>query len=78
MKYPGYGLSRGRVFGRILGVFHWKKPKSHQRFYLLPGQGGRNYYRKQRIFIRWAIVVAVGFGAIMGLIMWQLAHQKPG
>jgi hypothetical protein len=57
-------------------VFPWKKHKPRQRFYLLPGQGGKNYYRKQRVFLRWAVAVALLFGAILGLIMWLVSRQK--
>ena len=37
-------------------MFFRKKDKPRERFYLLPGQGGRNYYRKQRFILTWAIL----------------------
>jgi hypothetical protein len=55
-------------------VFFQKKNRPHQRFYLLPGQGGKNYIRKQRFFLRWAVLVALVFGALLGLVMWWLSR----
>lgn len=56
--------------------FH-KKNKPRERFYLLPGQGGINYWRKQKFFLGWAIVVALVAGGILALVMWRLAGAKP-
>ena len=47
------------------------------RFYLLPGQGGRNYHRKQRRIMRWTVSVALGFGLILAAVMWRLARAHP-
>jgi hypothetical protein len=57
-------------------VFFRKKHRSHERYYLLPGQGGRNYYRKQQRFRRWAIAVGLFFGALLGAAMWLLSRQR--
>jgi Na+-driven multidrug efflux pump len=56
-------------------VLFSRKRKPRERFYLLPGQGGRNYYQKQRRLIGWAIAVAVLFGAGIGAIMWWFSRQ---
>jgi hypothetical protein len=55
-------------------VFFNKKDKPRERFYLFPGQGGRNYYRKQRVFISWAILVSLVFGTILSVAMWWLSR----
>ena len=57
-------------------VFFLKKDKPRERFYLLPGQGGKNYHRKQQLFRRWAILVALIFGTLMSAVMWWLARPK--
>ena len=49
-----------------------KKPR--ERFYLLPGQGGRNFHRKQQRIMRWTILVAVVFGLILAMVMWRLGR----
>ena len=53
-----------------------KKDKPRERFYLLPGQGGRNYYRKQRVILGWAILVALICGALLTVVMWWLSRPK--
>jgi len=35
------------------------RSKERQRFYLLPGQGGRAARRKQKLALLWAIVVGL-------------------
>jgi hypothetical protein len=57
-------------------VFFRKKDKPRERFYLLPGQGGKNFYRKQRYIMRWTVTVALAFGALLTAVMWWLAKPK--
>jgi hypothetical protein len=57
----------------VLG-FNSKKPR--ERFYLLPGQGGKNFYRKQQRIMRWTISVAVVFGVILAVVMWCQARVR--
>ena len=51
-------------------MFLNKKKKPRERYYLLPGQGGRNYHRKQLRLIAWAVLVALIFGAVLAALMW--------
>jgi len=37
----------------------FQRNKEKQRYYLLPGQGGRASRRKQRIFLMWAIIIGL-------------------
>ncbi len=47
------------------------KPKEKERFYLLPGMGGRNYHRKQKRILRWSILAGVCTSALLaGLLYW--------
>ena len=54
--------------------FNSKKPR--ERFNLLPGQGGRNFHRKQQRIMRWTISVAVVFGLILAVVMWCQARVR--
>jgi hypothetical protein len=56
----------------VLGL---KSKKPRERFYLLPGQGGKNYYRKQRFIMRWTVAVSLVFAISMGMVMWWLARR---
>ena len=53
-----------------------KKSKSHERFYLLPGQGGKSYHRKQRLLITWAAIVALLGGGFLTVLMWWMSRPK--
>jgi hypothetical protein len=57
-------------------VFFRKKDKPRERFYLLPGQGGRNFHRKQRLIMRWTVTAALVFGVALAVVMWWLAKPK--
>jgi hypothetical protein len=57
-------------------VFFGKSQKPRERFYLLPGQGGRNYRRKQQRILLWSILVAVLLGTSLAAAMWWFAHRR--
>jgi hypothetical protein len=58
-------------------VLFRKKDKPRERFYLFPGQGGRNYRRKQRYIMRWTIAAAVVCGLAAAVVIWWQAHPNP-
>jgi hypothetical protein len=60
----------------ISGVFFGKKKRPRERFYLLPGQGGRNYHQKQRQILRWSVAAAVLFGTLLAAVMWFMSRPK--
>ncbi len=55
-------------------MFFRKKNKPRERFYLLPGQGGRNFHIKQKRIMRWTIAVSLALGVVMAGVMWWQAH----
>ncbi|MGO8765947.1 MAG: hypothetical protein ACLQSR_12550 [Limisphaerales bacterium] len=55
---------RGNNMGRK------KKHKDPERFYLLPGQGGKLYRKKQRWIIFWSLVAAGLVAGIIGTMMY--------
>jgi hypothetical protein len=67
-------------------VFGGKKHKSHkshdprdsrERFYLLPGQGGRNYFQKQKKIMCWTVAVSLVFGSLLTAVMWWMSRPRP-
>lgn len=48
------------------------KEKERQRFYLLPGQGGRAYHRKQMLILKSALVVGIIVSAVLVLLIYWL------
>jgi hypothetical protein len=57
-------------------MFGRKSKKPRERFYLLPGQGGANYFRKQRVLLTWAVVVSLLCGLVLTAAMWWFSHPK--
>jgi hypothetical protein len=53
-------------------LFPFKRAKPAQRFYLLPGQGGAAYRRKQRKILFWSIMAGLVVAAIFAGIMYLL------
>ena len=47
-----------------------KPSKERERFYLLPGQGGHAYRRKQRFILKWSVLAALGVSAILGAALY--------
>jgi hypothetical protein len=43
----------------------FERDKERERFYLLPGQGGKAYRRKQRVILLWSIVLGLFFSAAL-------------
>ena len=53
-------------------MLHSKADKEPERFYLLPGQGGRAARRKHLYFLKWAVAAALVMSAILALVMYLL------
>jgi hypothetical protein len=51
-------------------MFRPKADKERERFYLLPGMGGREARRKHLYFLKWSVVAALGISAILALVMY--------
>jgi hypothetical protein len=51
-----------------------RKPKDRERYYLLPGQGGRNYRRKQMYILSWTVAVALVFGGLIAALIWWFSR----
>jgi hypothetical protein len=43
----------------------WKKNKEQERFYLLPGMGGRNLRRKRKVFLIWSVATGIVVSAVL-------------
>jgi hypothetical protein len=56
-------------------MFGFKQNKETERFYLLPGQGGRAFRRKQRRILIWSIIVGLALAGSLVVLMYFL--NKP-
>ena len=57
-------------------MFGSKRNKETERFYLLPGQGGAAYRRKQRFILIWSIIVGLAVAAVLASVMYFLNQPK--
>jgi hypothetical protein len=55
-------------------MFGSQRKKEPERFYLLPGMGGRALRRKQQIFLRWSIAIGLVVSAIVGFIFYIMSR----
>jgi hypothetical protein len=58
-------------------LFHPKRDKETQRFYLLPGQGGAAYRRKQKFILKWSVIAGLVVSAALAAIMYLLNRGNP-
>jgi hypothetical protein len=56
--------------------FRPKRNKETERFYLLPGQGGAAFRRKQKFILTWAIIVGLTVSVALGALMYFLNQPK--
>jgi len=51
------------------------KVKERQRYYLLPGMGGRAARRKRRLILRWSIVAGLLVSGIVAGILYLMSRS---
>lgn len=61
----------------MLKKFWSKEKKESRRFYLLPGMGGRAYYRKQRRIRFIAVTVGALVSVLVALAMFLIHYRSP-
>jgi hypothetical protein len=54
----------------------WFDKKKRQRFYLLPGMGGRARWRKEMMYLRWSIAAGLLVSAIVACIIYVLSQRR--
>jgi hypothetical protein len=52
------------------------RDKKRQRFYLLPGMGGRARWRKEMMYLRWAVAAGLLVSAVVACILYVLSHNR--
>ena len=50
--------------------------KEKERFYLLPGQGGRARRRKEWFILKWSLIAALVVAGILAAAMYLLDRPK--
>jgi hypothetical protein len=53
-----------------------KTSKERERYYLLPGQGGHAYRRKQKFILKWAVIAALAVSAVFSAVLYWMNHSQ--
>jgi hypothetical protein len=52
------------------------RKKERDRYYLLPGMGGRALRRKRRMILRWSIATGLAVSALVACILYFLSTSR--
>jgi hypothetical protein len=55
--------------------FPFNRNKEHERFYLLPGQGGEAYRRKRKYMLIWSTILALLLSGALTTMFWLMNRQ---
>jgi len=66
-----------QVWQKSNRMFRAKPEKEAERYYLLPGMGGRAARRKQMVFWKWSIIVGLVFAMILAGVMYLINRYSP-
>jgi hypothetical protein len=53
----------------------FSKKKERDRFYLLPGMGGRALRRKQKLIMRWSIAAGILTSLLLACILYWISNH---
>jgi hypothetical protein len=57
-------------------MFRPAKDKARQRFYLLPGMGGRALRRKQIVILRWTIAAGLFVSGMVACLLYVIYRMQ--
>jgi len=60
--------------GAVFGFF--TRDKEKDRFYLLPGMGGRALRRKRKVILIWSIVAGLLTSGVVASILYFISQQR--
>ena len=52
-----------------------KEEKEKERFYLLPGMGGRNLRRKRRVILQWSLAAGLVVSAALAFLLYLISKR---
>ena len=61
---------------KISQMLWFERDKERERFYLLPGMGGRARRAKEMRFLRWSVAAGVVVSASMACILYFISRNK--
>ncbi len=56
-------------------MFWSEKDREKDRYYLLPGMGGKAFRRKRRLILRWTLAAGILVSALVACILYLLSRR---
>lgn len=56
-------------------MFSFSRNKERERYYLLPGMGGRALRAKRKIMLQWALVAGLLTSAVLGFLLYYFSSN---
>ncbi len=57
-------------------VMAWfRRDKEKERYYLLPGMGGRNLRRKRKVILTWSIIAGLLTSAVLAWLLYMFSRR---
>jgi hypothetical protein len=53
----------------------FRRNKERDRYYLLPGMGGKNMRRKRNMFLRWSLLAGMLVSAMLAGVLYWLGKR---
>lgn len=60
---------------KVSFVRWFEKDREKNRFYLLPGMGGRAYRRKRKLIFQWSLATGILVSALVAGILYLLSRR---
>ena len=61
---------------KVPQMLWFAKDKERERFYLLPGMGGRARRQKEMRFLRWSIAAGLLVSAIVACVLYLISRSQ--
>ena len=58
----------------MLSMPWFQRDKERERFYLLPGMGGRALRRKRKVMLQWSLVAGLLVSVVLAWLLYLLNH----
>lgn len=72
---PGLGSAILISTVNLLTMVGSHRNKEQQRFYLLPGMGGRAYRRKQKLILKWSIITGILASGVLAVLLYLMSKR---
>ena len=60
----------------MLSMSWFQRDKERDRFYLLPGMGGRALRRKRKLILQWSIAAGLLVSLVLAWLLYWLNHAS--